>query len=399
MGKKNVVIAGAGKIGRGYLAELFQEGGYHTTFLVHSPKKTEQLRAQGSYIIFRGNKEETAVEEVMISGYDAYCTETEQAQCVQALVDTQYAMLPVYPVACPDLGKLLAQAINRKAAESPEEAFDIYMCVNFLQSTKIIRECILPHLDEAGKAYFDKNVGITETLVGRLVVDATPEMLAKDPLAISAGYGDSLYADPDALKAGVPEGVRVGLQDRLGARFTYKIWSTNMKHFAVSLYGSYLGYTYVREATIDPYAEKCVREMADNEAVYGVAAEYGLTAEEVKRDFARDPWATWSNPESNDGFARVVFDMRRKLSKPDRVIGPALACLKGGKIPFFLASIAALAMIYHNLEDPTSCELKEILEKDGVFGVLREFSGLSEEDKDERMLMELIRDQYIALNK
>ena len=71
MGKKNVVIAGAGKIGRGYLAELFQEGGYHTTFLVHSPKKTEQLRAQGSYIIFRGNKEETAVEEVMISA--SYC--------------------------------------------------------------------------------------------------------------------------------------------------------------------------------------------------------------------------------------------------------------------------------------------------------------------------------------
>ena len=32
MREKEVVIAGAGKIGRGYLAELFQEGGYHLTF-------------------------------------------------------------------------------------------------------------------------------------------------------------------------------------------------------------------------------------------------------------------------------------------------------------------------------------------------------------------------------
>ena len=49
MREKEVVIAGAGKIGRGYLAELFQEGGYHLTFLVHNPKQTEALNRQGKY--------------------------------------------------------------------------------------------------------------------------------------------------------------------------------------------------------------------------------------------------------------------------------------------------------------------------------------------------------------
>ena len=86
MREKRVVIAGAGKIGRGYLAEVFQTGGYHITFLVHNPEQTQALRSQGSYIIFRGNREETGIEEVRIAGYDAYCTVTERQECLQAMM-------------------------------------------------------------------------------------------------------------------------------------------------------------------------------------------------------------------------------------------------------------------------------------------------------------------------
>ena len=140
-----------------------------------------------------------------------------------------------------------------------------------------------------------------------------------------------------------------------------------------------------------------MREQAYDEAVRGVAAAYGLSAEEVRRDFGGDPWPTWANPASNDGFARVVADMRRKLSRDDRVIGPAMACLESGHIPFFLASVAALAMIYDNEEDASCRELHEVLDREGVFGVLREFSGLNEEVPRERQLMELIPAQYISL--
>ena len=79
------------------------------------------------------------------------------------------------------------------------------------------------------------------------------------------------------------------------------------------------------------------------------------------------------------------------------MIGPALACLKGGKVPFFLSRIAALAMLYTNPQDATCVELHSILEKEGVRGVLREFSGLCEAEPQERQLMELIEDQYTAL--
>ena len=47
MSKKEVVLIGAGKIGRGYLAELFDAAGYHLTFLEYSPELTAALREQG----------------------------------------------------------------------------------------------------------------------------------------------------------------------------------------------------------------------------------------------------------------------------------------------------------------------------------------------------------------
>ncbi len=78
MSKKEVVIAGAGKIGRGYLAEVFQEGGYHITFLMHRPEQAEALRKQGKYMIFRAGRDEQSVEEVNICGYDVYCTQTQK---------------------------------------------------------------------------------------------------------------------------------------------------------------------------------------------------------------------------------------------------------------------------------------------------------------------------------
>ncbi|MBR4623662.1 MAG: NAD-binding protein [Clostridia bacterium] len=394
--KNNAVIAGAGKIGRGYIAEMLKNGGFHIVFLVHSEDQTRLMKERGSYIIFRADENDQDLEEVVIDDYDAYCTVTEEDRCVEAIVDSDVIFLPVYPKACPDFGRMIAKAINIKA-DKDDDPFDVIMSVNFLQATKTIRDAILPHLTEKGMEFFNEKVGISETLVNRMVVDPTEEMAKRDPLSIVGGHSAVLKVDKDTLKNTFPEGMEVDLLDKLPARFTYKIWVVNMMHFAVSIYGAYLGYRYVREACGDPYVAKSVHEMARKEGVIGVANEFGLAVEDIEFGFYNDPWSMWENPESNDPFARVVMDMRRKLSKTDRVIGPALSCMKAGKIPFFLAKIAALALKYENQGDPTSVELHRIMDEKGIRAALHEFSELSEDVKEEKMLMDLIEDHYVNL--
>lgn len=147
-------------------------------------------------------------------------------------------------------------------------------------------------------------MGISETLVNRLSVEPTEEMRKKDPLSLSAGYGEALCIDGDAIKGELPQSPWIDVRDHLPARFVYKIWNINMQHFAVALYGSYFGYRYVREATANPYVEQCVRHMAKQEAVRGIGYECGMSDEELERRLGADHWVTWTNPASNDSVAR-----------------------------------------------------------------------------------------------
>ena len=45
--EKRLVQIGAGKIGRGYIADLFNEAGYRLTFLDYSPELIKSMNAQG----------------------------------------------------------------------------------------------------------------------------------------------------------------------------------------------------------------------------------------------------------------------------------------------------------------------------------------------------------------
>ena len=45
--QKELVLIGAGKLGRGYLADLFGAAGYHLIFLEYSKQLVDAMNAQG----------------------------------------------------------------------------------------------------------------------------------------------------------------------------------------------------------------------------------------------------------------------------------------------------------------------------------------------------------------
>lgn len=82
--EKRLVQIGAGKIGRGYIADLFNEAGYRLTFLDYSPELIKSMNAQGYYTIFKHHADGTYTK-VVIRDYQAYCTQTQNDQCVSAI--------------------------------------------------------------------------------------------------------------------------------------------------------------------------------------------------------------------------------------------------------------------------------------------------------------------------
>lgn len=235
---KQLVIVGAGKIAKSYLADIFGvDAGYHIVFLTHHALQARQMREAGSYTLFRTHAD-GSFTRVKIADYDAFGMDEEYSRCVDAVSRAPYVALPIFPAAIEDVGRLLADGIQKRLAEGETSPMDLLICVNFLQPSPQIRSAIEKNLKtQEQKEYLAQKVGMVECLVSRLSVAPTPEMLTEDPLAATGGDEPSLPADRDGFRRGVPEGVNIVLKDRLPIRLVHKIWAINMKHFALAVLG------------------------------------------------------------------------------------------------------------------------------------------------------------------
>ena len=282
--KKEAVLIGAGKIGRGYLADLFNQAGYHLTFLEYSQELVQKMREQGYYTINMAHKD--APDDVFrISGYDAFCTQTEEEQCIEALAHTNYGSIHVFPNACESIGHMIGKAIVRRMEEGNDETLDLLICVNFLQPTKILKGYINEILKTPEqKAYLEEKVGFSECLVHRNGMVPTPEQLEKDPIAVYAGDSPYLTADKEGFKGEPPAGVNLHLIDTMEGRLTQKIWNINMWHCSTAFYGRKMGYTYFDESASNLYIVRCC-DLARSEANFALCKEFGFTMEELMETF------------------------------------------------------------------------------------------------------------------
>lgn len=395
--EKRLVIVGAGKIAKSYLADIFgMDAGYHITFLTHRAEQARQMRQAGGYTLFKTHSD-GSFDRVRISGYDAFGLDEEYEACVEAVSAAPYLALPIFPAAIGDMGVLISDAIKKRLAAGDHSALDIFICVNFLQPTGQIRAAIQEHLETPEQqAFLAEKVGFIETLVSRLSVAPTPEMLAEDPLAATGGDEPSMPVDRDGFKRGVPEGVNLVLKDKLPVRLVHKIWTINMKHFALAVLGQRAGLCYIREATADPAIRRSVL-LAEREGIYAVSEEFGVPVEEIWRDFQRQEWKMWSSPTSDDVLGRVAQDLPRKLAKGDRVVGPALCCIRHGRMPHFLAKVLAAAYYFQNPADPGAQAVGEEIRKNGIRAALTRFSDLRWEVPEEKVLMQLAEARFYEM--
>ena len=93
--QKDLVLIGAGKLGRGYLADLFGAAGYHLIFLEYSKQLVDAMNAQGYYTLFRSNAQ-GEYDKIVFRNYETYCTQTEYEKCVDILSHANFACMATY---------------------------------------------------------------------------------------------------------------------------------------------------------------------------------------------------------------------------------------------------------------------------------------------------------------
>lgn len=403
--KKEVALIGAGKIGKGYVADLFHAAGYRIIFLCHSLRQAKALREQGHYTMFKYMDGQRDPIQYQIDNFDAVSTVEEYDQSVDVLARVNYATVHLFPNAFADIGHLIGDAIRKRVAEGNEETLDLILCLNAVDSDlafiKYIREAL--HTPEEER-YFEEKVGVGMALTFRWGPNPRPYMLEQDPLCSCAGESPDLPVDAEAFKGPIPKDVALRPLTKMRERLVYKLWGGNVSMAITANLSMKKGYEYTYQGTLDNDIFRA-SELGTREAHFGFDTVYHLTQEEKDENYRGREARKLGNKERRkrmstqvDEVTRVGADPIRKLGREDRLIGPALACIRAGKVPFFLAKAAAAGFYYVDPADRSACEIQEYVKQEGIEKAIVKYCQLNMEDAQERLLFQMILGHYYDMS-
>ncbi|MFZ7132757.1 MAG: hypothetical protein ACOWWR_10400 [Eubacteriales bacterium] len=373
--KKDIVIMGAGKIGRGLVAEIFYKSGYQLTFIDENKQLINALQERGQYIVIHlPDKDER--QESVISGYEAYSI-SDNERVNSKLEKTATIAVAVFPESFGNVTEEIAKAIEERAFNENPQTLDIIICSNTFQPAKKFKKLLEDNLSLQGKRYLEDKVGLVETVVIRLAIEPTEEMKKKDPLVILTNGYPYMPMDKKAFKGELPRCEMIAYTENIFAEEVRKMYTYNMLHAAFCYIGFQKNLQYLVECTED----KEIREIADNilkEASRGLQLEFSFSDEDMEK-WNKRVMIDMSNPNLKAKLTRMGSNPVRKLKKDDRLVGPALICRKNSIMPYYLAKAIAGAFIYFNPQDEACVVIKEYLIQNGIIKAIKHFTQLEEE--------------------
>jgi len=384
--EKSIVIWGAGRIGRGFIGDVFAEAGYRLVFVDQAASLIDQLVGQGEYTVVRAVSE-SDVSRVQVHQYDAYHV-SQSSQVSDAINQTEMMAVAVYPGNFESVAATLAEMIlKRKTVNSAP--LNIVLCTNLIHAGPIFKGHLYKNLTQEQQAHFSEYVGIIESLVIRICPNPPAEEIEKDALVVWTNGYSVLPVEQSAFKGELPQLPFFRYVQDMRAEEIRKIYTYNMCHAVLSYHGYQLGYTLL----VDCLADKALEVEALGalgEVSSALQKEYGFTKEEMNT-WIQGVLVQTNNRTVGDTVIRSAADPLRKLKKSDRLIGPALLCLRDGIKPTHLIRAIGAAFHYFHQEDQNSMKLAKVIGEKGIQNAIRDFCELGDDDLEKELAGDIER--------
>lgn len=364
------VIFGAGKIARGFVGHLLYLSNIEFTFVEKVDALADLINERGQYTvnILGAPEKNTAVRgarALKFSQAEEIAREIARADCVFNAVGGKNLS---------EIVPFLTAGIELRAGINPAP-LNIITCENWKLPADILRRSISDTICEEHRAFFEEKVGITEAVIMRSAIEATPDLLEKDPLIVNVQDFWEFPYDASRLKAPMPEGM---ICQKPIYEFTgfleRKFYTYNAANGTTSFVGALLGYKYIADAAHDE------RILTLLDGVYRETA----TALSKKHNFPFEEQWAFTRTSLNklrdrnivDYIERNARDPMRKLGPDDRLVGSARLCMEYGVKPENLAVAIACAMHYTEPTDEFALRLAEIRENEGYDAILEKVCSL-----------------------
>ena len=321
-----VVQFGAGAIGRGYLAQLWQEAGYETVFVDADAVLVARLNAARSYrlrLLGSDAPTQTIAPVWAIWAGDTGAVTEELTTCA-------FAATAVGARNVADVARFVLPAVSRR--KSP---LNVLLCEN----GAAVRGDFVAALGDAAES-----VGVVKTVVGRTVPEPRTDTLE----LIAESYNelpfrvDDWRGNPPGIAGLVAVDATTFPAYELRKRFLH-----NGGHALLAYHGALRGYEWLTQCANDA---AIVTELCGFWAEVMAAfarSEHGdvtIFAPAALASYTDDLLTRFRAPELGDTVARVARDPLRKLAANERLTGAALYCLVSDVEPVHArrAMVAAL---------------------------------------------------------
>lgn len=336
-----VVIVGAGKTGRGFIARLLHEDSKEIIFIDKNKQLVDELNDNGRFeICFFGNVRESYV----VDNYTAYTWEKAE------LNDVDLILVSVGGQNLKAVGESLSKYLKN------DRHYHIITAENASHPAQTLKEAI--NLD---------NISVSESTVFCTTIE-------KEGLNINSENYPYLQYNADLL-----EGYNLNVKglkpiQNFDDFLTRKLYTYNAASCIIAYLGWQRGYENYADAANDP---EILQLLDQNYEVTNrvLCREYGYDTED-QEEFAKLSKIKFCDRTIVDTVARNARDPQRKLGGNERIIGPIKLIHKYGEDASVLERTAAAAILYENEAEKDWCQIKEEYSNDQILEVI---CGLSKE--------------------
>ncbi len=327
---KKLVLFGAGKIGRSFIAQLFSRSGYEVVFADINKDVINALNEKGEYkVVVKSEKGDSVIVVKNVRGILSTNTDT----VTEELSNADLVATSVGPNVIPRIIPIITEGLRLRFKISPKEPLDIILAENLRDAAQIVKKEMKKYLPDSYD--IDNLVGLVETSIGKMVPIIPDEVIARDPLIVYAEPYNTLIIDKKGFKNPLPDVEGLAFKENMAAWVDRKSFIHNLGHAAAAYY-SYSHYPdliYLYEAINKKDVKIFARETMLQSASVLMRHYPGEFTEKALIEHIDDLLYRFSNKALGDTIFRVGQDLFRKLGPEDRITGVLKLAVKY-KLPY-----------------------------------------------------------------
>ena len=372
---QKAIMYGGGNIGRGFIGKVFADSGYEVVFLDIMQSLIDEMNRRGAYTVRIVSNAETV--DTTVKPVRAVNSTTDQA--IEEIATCDIMATAVGVNILPRIAPVIARGVVARM-EGSGRPLDIILCENQLEADILMRGWIYECLNDAQRAWADRNLGLIEASIGRMVPPLTPEMRQQDPLLICVEPYSDLPVDKEAFKGEIPALVGLIPYAPFAFYIQRKLFLHNGGHAVCAYLGNLKGYEYIWQAIADPEIYEAA-EAAMLASANALIHKFGEGVRENVESNVTDLLFRFQNRALKDTVARVGADPVRKLRRNDRIVGAALFCMEEGIDPSPIVRGIVAALKFDREDDSTAPQVQAALREKGIAHVIENYMGLGAQEK------------------